>query len=356
MSGLVTGPVLAKSLIHTPEYDFLWSNPHLGTENLLFLTFGGSHSYGTNVETSDVDIRGCALNSRSDLLGFTNFEQVVDNKTDTTVYSFNKLVNLMLSCNPNTIEMLGCKPEHYFYLTDIGQEMINNRKMFLSQRAFNTFGGYATQQLRRLKNALARDQYDVDELEEHIRGSCVNAMRTFADRYPGFTEDSLRLFTKVDAASGELRIHADVDMKDVNLRELWGMLSELKETIKNYENGALNHRNSKKDDVHLNKHAMHLIRLYLMCVDLLEKGDIVTYREAEREELLAIRNGKYRTEDGGFRPEFFDMVKEWEKRMEYAKKHSVLPVKPDMKRVEEFVMEVNYRVAGNGYPPMVLKR
>lgn len=86
-----------KALIQTPSYDFLRKNEHLG-DHIIFLTLGGSHAYGTNTDTSDVDIRGCALNSGSDLLGLTNFEQVVNTETDTTVYAFNKLVSLLLNC------------------------------------------------------------------------------------------------------------------------------------------------------------------------------------------------------------------------------------------------------------------
>lgn len=68
-----------RKVIANPEYDFLETNEHLRNK-MLFLTFGGSHAYGTNVETSDIDVRGCAINSLSDLLGLTNFEQVVDEK------------------------------------------------------------------------------------------------------------------------------------------------------------------------------------------------------------------------------------------------------------------------------------
>lgn len=106
-----------KEMVNGSAYDFLRTNEHLGRK-IIFLTLGGSYSYGTNVETSDVDVRGCALNSESDLLGLTSFEQVVNTQTDTTIYAFNKLVSLLLNCNPNTIEMLGCKPEHYFYISD----------------------------------------------------------------------------------------------------------------------------------------------------------------------------------------------------------------------------------------------
>lgn len=130
-----------KEMVNGSAYDFLRTNEHLGRK-IIFLTLGGSYSYGTNVETSDIDVRGCALNSESDLLGLTSFEQVVNTQTDTTIYAFNKLVSLLLNCNPNTIEMLGCKPEHYFYISDIGREMIANRKMFLSKRAVHSFGSF----------------------------------------------------------------------------------------------------------------------------------------------------------------------------------------------------------------------
>lgn len=105
-------------LINTKPYEFLYTDPHLG-ERIIFLTLGGSHAYGTNIEGSDVDIRGCALNSPNEILGLSHFEQRVDEATDTTVYSFNKLISLLIGCNPNTIELLGCKPEHYFYINAV---------------------------------------------------------------------------------------------------------------------------------------------------------------------------------------------------------------------------------------------
>lgn len=325
-----------QELIHTPQYDFLWSNPHL-RDRIMFLTFGGSYSYGTNIETSDVDIRGCAFNSRSDLIGLTNFEQVVNEATDTTVYGFNKLIGLLLNCNPNTIEMLGCKPDHYFLMTDAGRILIDNRKLFLSKRAVGSFGGYATQQLRRLENALARDAYPPEVKERHIMGSCNNAMMTFPCRYSTFSPEQIQLH--VEDLDGVPAIFADVDMKNIPLRQFISISNELTEVTRHYD--KLNHRNSKKDDAHLNKHAMHLIRLYLMCFDILEKGDIITYRETDKDFLLSIRNGKFQNEDHTFRPEFFDLVKEYEKRLEYAKNNTDLPNHPNMKRVEELVMSIN---------------
>lgn len=330
-----------KEMVAGKEYDFLRTNEHLGNR-IIFLTLGGSYSYGTNVETSDVDVRGCALNSSSDLLGLTNFEQVVNTETDTTVYGFNKLVSLLLNCNPNTIEMLGCKPEHYFLITDIGREMIANRKLFISKRAVNSFGGYATQQLRRLENAIARDRLPQGRREEHTLNSMKSAAKTFEEKYTKFDHGSIVLFTDESKREDlDREVFANIHLDRYPAREFNCIMNELTNIIGTYE--KLNHRNHKKDDNHLNKHAMHLIRLYLMCLDLLENGDIVTYREKDLELLMSIRRGAFQQEDGTYRPEFFEMVTDFEKRLSYAKENTSIPDHPDMKRVEEFVMSVNRR-------------
>ena len=325
-------------LLDQPEYQFLRTNPHLG-RNIIFLTYGGSHAYGTNVEGSDIDIRGCTLNSRADLLGTGTFEQMVDTKTDTTIYAFNKLLALLISCNPNTIELLGCKPEHYL-LTPIGRQLLEQRKMFLSRRAIRSFGGYAGQQLRRLENALARDVYPDEVKERHIMLSCENTVFTFPERCRGFTPEQIRL--SIVEVDGRPQVAADISMEKVPLRILTGMIRELVEITRNYD--TLHHRNRKKDDAHLNKHAMHLMRLYFMCLDILERGEIITYRAAEHGLLMDIRSGRYQKEDHTFRPEFYDLLNDLEQRLDYAGKHTSLPEEPDLARIEAFQMEINERV------------
>lgn len=124
-----------KEKLKSAEYDFLRTNENLGS-NIILLTLGGSHAYGMDKEYSDVDVRGISLNSKPDILLGTDFEQVVDVDTDTTIYSFNKMIRLLMSNNPNTIEQLGCSPQHYFYLSEIGKELLDNRKMFCRRSAF----------------------------------------------------------------------------------------------------------------------------------------------------------------------------------------------------------------------------
>lgn len=255
------------------------------------------------------------------------------------------LISLLLNCNPNTIEMLGCKPEHYFFITDIGQQMIDNRKLFISRRAVHSFGGYANQQLRRLENALARDKLSQARKEEHILKSMQNAVKAFESRYTSFDNGSMVLYTaESEREDLDREIFADIHIDKYPVREFNSVMNDLTNVIGTYE--KLNHRNHKKDDNHLNKHAMHLIRLYLMCLDILENGDIITYREKDHDLLMSIRSGEYQLEDGTYRQEFFDMVNDFEKRLSYAKENTSLPDHPNMKLVEEFVMSVNRRSIG----------
>ena len=89
---------------------------------------------------------------------------------------------------------------------------------------------------------------------------------------------------------------------------------------------------------------MHLVRLYIMCLDILEKEQIITYREAEHDLLMDIRNGKYLDDNRQPIAEFYEMVDEYEKRLEYAKQNTNLPNNPNYKAINEFVASVNERV------------
>lgn len=331
-----------KKILENKEYDFIKKNEHLGKQVIL-LGLSGSYSYGTNNEGSDVDIRGIALNRKSDLLGMTQFEQYVDSDTDTVIYGFNKILQLLLSCNPNTIELLGLKPEHYLYINDIGKELLANRRLFLSKRAIQSFGGYADQQLRRLQNALARDSYPQTEKERHILNSVKNAMYDFKTRYTSFEEGNISIY--VDESKRpelETEIYMDVTLSHYPLRDYRSIWAEMHNIVKDYD--KIGKRNKKKDKNHLNKHAMHLIRLFMMAIDILEKQEIITCREQEHTLLMDIRNGRYQKEDGTYREAFYEMLREYEQRLAYAAEHTGLPEEPDYKRVEEFMIRINEKV------------
>jgi uncharacterized protein len=334
-------------LLEIKEYEFLKTDKHLG-DKIILLGLGGSHAYGTNIETSDIDIRGIALNSKSDLIGMSNFEQRVNESTDTTIYAFNKIIGLLLNTNPNTIEMLGLKPEHYLLVTPIGEELLNKKKLFLSRRCIHSFGEYATQQLRRLQNAIARDTLTQPETEGHILNTINDMLFDIKTRYESFEDGSVRL--SIDKSTKEemdTEIFMDISLNHYPLRDYKNLWSEMNNVVKEYS--KIGKRNNKKDELHLNKHCMHLIRLYMMCLDILEKEEINTYREKEHNLLMDIRGGKFMQDNGNMRQEFWDLLNEYEKRFIYAKENTGLPENPDFKKVEEFVISVNERVIRGEY-------
>lgn len=316
-------------------YNFLRTDRHLN-KNILLLTTAGSIAYGTNVQSSDTDVRGITMETREDILGLSSFEQFEDRATDTVIYGLKKFVTLCLNCNPNVIEILGTRPDHLLVMTDSGWLLRNNVHLFLSKRAIHSFGNYATAQLRRLQNALARDNYPQKQKEEHILGSIQGQMEHLRRTYTSFTDSELKLY--IDDSRKEdmdCEIFMDVDLKHYPLRDFKNIYSDMANIVRDYD--KLNHRNSKKDELHLNKHAMHLIRLLVTGTEILEGQGIHTYREKERAFFLDIRSGKY-TYD-----EIFEMVDTYECRFREAAQNTCLPDEPHYKRVEALMMDIYTR-------------
>ena len=331
-----------KEKVKSNEYDFLRENKNLG-DNIILLTLGGSHAYGMDKEGSDLDVRGIALNQKEEILLGTDFEQVVDLYTDTTVYSFNKMIQLLTSNNPNTLEILGCLPEQYLYLSDIGTELLDNRKIFLSKICIHTFGGYASSQLRRMENKAARLVCQAQN-EEYILKSIQNAQYDFKNRYNPLNDSSVNLYIDKAVQEGyESEIFIEANLKHYPLRDWAGMWNEMKAIASSYNKiGKRNEKAISHDK--LGKHMAHLIRLYMMCIDILEKEEIITYRIDEHDLLMSIRNGEYLNDNRQPTTAFYDLLNEYEKRFEYAKQNTSLPDVPDYKKINEFKMYVNERI------------
>lgn len=335
-----------KRIIETAEYDFLQTNPRLGNR-IMLLGVSGSYGYGTNREGSDIDFRGVTQNLPSDLLGLTEFDQYEDVHTDTVIYSFNKLVKLLLQCNPNTIEILGLDENQYVIISDLGRELLENRALFLSKRAAASFGHYADAQLRRLQNAIARDTLPQPSREMHILKSVKHAMEDFNRRHSGDMRNNAELYIDEAETEGlETEIFLKGSFEHYPLRRFNELANTLHSVVRDYD--RIGKRNHKKDDNHLNKHAMHLIRLFMMGIDILENAEIRTHRpESDLQLLRSIRNGDY-MENGVLNDEFYAIVTDYERRFAEAERVSRLPDNPDIEKVEAFVESVNRRAVESG--------
>lgn len=309
------------------------------SHKIALLTYGGSYAYGTNVEGSDVDIRGIMLPTRNEILSMTCSEDaLVDINSDTTVYPLKQMIKLLCNANPNTIEILGTRDEDIFMISEEGQLLRENANIFLTKgKVHSAFLGYAQNQLRRLKNAIARDELEQSEKEQHILESIHKRMATFEQSYAPISKGGIKLhIEKSNREELETEIMIDMCIENYPLRDTKKMLDEMSITLKQY--GKLNHRNKKKDESHLLKHSMHLVRLYLMGIDILLGNGIRTYREGDRELLLDIRNGKYTYE------EIYDIAEKLEDKFKDVLEKSSLPEQLDMERINKLIVEINRRI------------
>ena len=312
-------------------------------KRVMLLTVGGSHAYGTNLENethvSDVDFRGVVAPGLEEVYAMEMRDKPYlwnNNDTDVTLYPLKQMIKLLCGCNPNIVEALGTRDEQVLYCTEAGKLLRDNLGLFLTQRAGHTFGGMARNNLRLMKNILAKDKltakdkagFTVDSLEL-VMNHAVGRLETLTGQKFEFSVDD-----KVNSENLLDYIVVNAEIKNMKWLEFKSLIGEVNNTISGYDKQKLTQRNAKKDEVHLYKHIMHTIRTFRMGVEILRGEGVKVYREEDREELLAIREKKFTID------ELFEMAEKEEKNLEDAKKHTSLPVEVDREKVNELTMEL----------------
>lgn len=292
----------------------------------ILLGYGGSHAYGTNIETSDIDIRGIYMNPIEELIGISaDSEQYIPSDGDTVIYSIKKMFKLLEDCNPNTIELLGLNPDGYLYVSPAGQLILDNSSVFLSKKATYTFGNYAKSQLNRLVNKSGRAR---DEVEANEFRSLKKVQAYLKKRWPNI---DLEVLFYDDQPHIQLNGSVDIDTFSKITSEINNVHADYKKSIRN-----------NKAEVHnkLSKHMMHLIRLYYMGIDILEKGEINTYRAEEHDLLMDIRNCKYLEKDMVTPTwDFMNILTKLNARFELASVKSSLPERADRDKINSLMQE-----------------
>jgi predicted nucleotidyltransferase len=328
-------------------------------KNVIVKHLAGSHSYGTNIESSDVDIRGifCAdkVNIRTP---FFPIREVTGDGEDEKYYELNNFMKLYTDGNPNILESLWVadsdiieKSEAYVYLK-------KNAEALLSKKVAYTFSGYAMSQLKRIKG---HNKW-MNKPEPEKRPEAIDYMSLLHN----FTEDKIFKVKMRDFSVGYNLMHTGSNIygiyKSTNATDstyndngsLRGdgvggdLLYFVKfnedvyrvacENWKNYWNWKKN-RNVKRNELeetygYDTKHAMHLVRLLRMGEEILSgKGVIV--KRPDSAELLDIRNGSWG---------YDDLLKYASEKEEYIRgtlySNSKLPKAPNIKLASKVLMDV----------------
>lgn len=125
--------------------------------NILLLAYSGSISYGTYRPNShpnsidDKDVMGIAFGDYRDYLGFGHYSHTVikQGEWDVTVYEIKRFFALLLKNNPNVMSLLWSPS--YLITTPFSSELIYQRDIFSSKLAAKSYGGYAHDQLVKMK-------------------------------------------------------------------------------------------------------------------------------------------------------------------------------------------------------------
>lgn len=305
-------------------------------DRLLLSVKHGSHAYGLNTPTSDLDIKGICIEPKEYFFGFAkNFEQHIQEASkgyehDLVIYSFKKFAKLATDCNPTIVECLFVQDQDILFCNSYGQEIRDFRQNFLSSKAKHTFLGFAHSQLKRIKTHRAwlrnppseppsRKEFGLPETMGMTKAE-IGAFEALEKRamVEELSKEAIVLYTKEKAYKNK---KAEWDSYQTWLRQRNPVRAEMEAKF-GFDG----------------KFALHMIRLYRTCKELLETGQLNVKRTWDREDLLSIRAGAWT----------FERLVEEAERLEAEcdelyKTSTVLPKSPNVNKIDAFVIDLTER-------------
>jgi hypothetical protein len=320
---------------------------------ILFETVSGSRAYGTNLPTSDTDIRGVFIMPEEQVLGKGYIEQVNDKKNDIIYYEVGRFLDLLNTNNPNILELLNAPSDCIQYKHPLFDLILEHKDKFITKQCRNSFGGYAVQQIKKargLKKKIVNpmevkrknpidfcyvieghksqpliDWINDRQIDEEFCG--VVNIPNARDMYALFFDDVGQL-SKVNNLGMETLGYKGIASQDSNQLKLSsipkdeiplcvfsynkdGYTSHCKdykeywEWVENRNEDRYND-NTKHGKGYDGKNLMHCHRLLDMSLEILE-GKGINVRRPNREELLSIRRGE---------KDYDELVNEAERKME----------------------------------------
>lgn len=135
-----------------------------GAEPLLIVV-RGSHAYGTNIETSDIDYTGIYIQSQSDIYGTKYISQINDDKSDIVFYEIRRFLELLAVNNPTILELLNTPEDCIIYKDPAFDAILSYKELFISKACAKSFGGYAMQQIHKAKGLNKKQNWESDKIE-----------------------------------------------------------------------------------------------------------------------------------------------------------------------------------------------
>jgi predicted nucleotidyltransferase len=293
-------------------------------------------------------------------------------EAECVVYELTKLVRLCVAANPNALEILFADERDWLVATPAWLRLHAERHAFLTRKVQQTFLGYAMAQLKRIKThrswllhppagkpsredfglpasggTLGRDDQNRIEqaLAEKLRSYGIDDLDmpkplriAVQERLDAFYRDVLEVAEEeVESrmravASAALHLPPDV-VASLNAEKRYRAAMKHWESYQTWQAERNEARAAlEREHGYDTKHAMHLIRLMRMGLEVLERGELIV-RRPDAAELVAIRDGALSFD------ELMAAAEELRGRMEEAS-GSHLPAEVDRERIERLVVEL----------------
>ncbi|PIY11257.1 MAG: nucleotidyltransferase [Flexibacter sp. CG_4_10_14_3_um_filter_32_15] len=361
----------------------------LKQKNLTLLeAIAGSKAYGTDLPTSDTDIKGIFILPKEEFYGLEYVPQVSDEKNDVVFYEIKRFIELLAKNNPSAIEIFHTAKEDIIYKNPI-LELIKSEDI-LSKLCRDTFAGYALTQIKKAKglkkkifNPMPKERksvldfcyvlpnqnnYQNNEKEsislqkwlkinDYKQENCgLSAVNHIKNTYLLFYHNSdSEIENKAENHFYYKGILKKIDSNEVSLssipkgekpiaylyfnkegytahckkhKQYWDWVEKRNDT--RYEN-TLEH--GKNYDA---KNMMHTFRLLDMAIEILDKKEVIVKRP-NREELLKIRSGFFTYE------ELIEKADQKIEELEKAYQHSTLPDFPNIGKLEKALIEIRQK-------------
>ncbi len=130
----------------------------------LYLVIRGSHAYGTNLPTSDIDYSGIFVQNIESIFGMSYIEQINDDKNDIVIYEIKRFLELLSKNNPTILELLNTPEDCIIYKDPIFDIILENRDKFLTKICSSSFGGYALTQIRKARGQDKKQNWEKDKV------------------------------------------------------------------------------------------------------------------------------------------------------------------------------------------------
>lgn len=296
-----------------------------------------------------------------------------EQRTETVIFEIAKFVGLCTAGNPNALEILFADERDWLFETPAWRAIWSQRQRFLSRRVQQTFLGYGLAQLKRIRthrswllNPLqkkpARSDFGLPDAstlssddQSRIEAAIEKKLQSYGiddiempkstrmaveHRLTEFWRDSLAC-SEPDLSSTLRGVAIQTLSIPADVASALNAEKQYRAAMKQWESYQVwrVERNPKRAELERRhgydtKHAMHLVRLMRMGLEVLETGEL-RVRRPDADELNAIRDGALSYDD------LITVAMELQARMQAAAPTSSLPDDVDHDWADRVALEAS---------------